>query len=548
MFPSFVQTGPGDLARSSWDAAVEGQQNFPELDQGDLYNVDSEDMMLNFGQPTPRLDRDGSEDLNGKWTPEMKAPKAEPMRRLTSKSSAGSSKNRTLKASKKAPRPRVHAPLMARTSSQYSNLEVTGNAPVFQEATIGNGRIMDPQQYLAQDLDTLSVSSHMPGHQAFNPALMGFQPDGLPYAAGMGFAMGQHVNPCATQIEMYDTGLSGNSPYSLGSLSPDSRNTSPGADDTWSAGLATSPTTDAHDSPPLNGPSPRMTRKMDGSELVLSEDLHGSVFNGLCDDFSLPPPFGGRCMSGEGESARDHYLYKNAFPQADGLFHCPWEGTPSCNHRPEKLKCNYDKFVDSHLKPYRCKVESCENTRFSSTACLLRHEREAHAMHGHGDKPFLCTYEGCERSNPGCGFPRQWNLRDHMRRVHNDNSIPGPAPAAAAAPASSPPATGSSSHKGRKRLKKDTSESSAGKKSSSKSGQGSGRDPVPPKVEEGPTQQELEQWYEHQKALQSLVQGWTQPDDPYFIQQYGDAQGHMEYMQRISLDIQSRSSNWQQSG
>jgi hypothetical protein len=258
MFPSFVQTGPGDLARSSWDAAVEGQQNFPELDQGDLYRVDSEDLMLPFGQPTPRLDRDGSEDLTAKWTPDLKAaPKSEPMRRLTSKSSAGSSKNRTLKASKKAPRPRVQAPLMARTSSQYSNYEVTGNASVYQEATIGNGRIMDPQQYLAQDLDTLSVSSHMTGTQAFNPGLMGYTPDGLPYAAGIGFAMGQHVNPCATQI--YDTGLAGNSPYSLGgSLSPESRNSSPGADDMWSAGaLATSPTTDAHDSPPLNGPSPR---------------------------------------------------------------------------------------------------------------------------------------------------------------------------------------------------------------------------------------------------------------------------------------------------
>jgi hypothetical protein len=256
MFPSFCQTGPGDLAGSSWEATVEGQQNFHELEQGGLYNVDTEDMMLPFGQPTPRLDQDGSEDLTAKWTVDLKAPKAEPMRRLTSKSSAGSSKNRTLKASKKTARPRVQPPLMARTSSQYSNYEVTGNASVYQEATIGNGRMMDPQQYLAQDLDTLSVSSHMTGNQAFNPGLMAFPTDGLPYAAGMGFAMGQHVNPCATQI--YDTGFSGNSPYSLGSLSPDSQHSSPGADDTWSAGpLVGSPTTDAHDSPPLNGPSPR---------------------------------------------------------------------------------------------------------------------------------------------------------------------------------------------------------------------------------------------------------------------------------------------------
>ncbi|KAH6663751.1 hypothetical protein B0J14DRAFT_570293 [Halenospora varia] len=82
------------------------------------------------------------------------------------------------------------------------------------------------------------------------------------------------------------------------------------------------------------------------------------------------------------------------------------------------------KFVDSHLKPYRCKALACENLHFSSTACLLRHEREAHAMHGSGDKPFLCTHDGCDRGVLGNGFPRHWNLRDHMKRVHNDVGQP----------------------------------------------------------------------------------------------------------------------------
>lgn len=122
-------------------------------------------------------------------------------------------------------------------------------------------------------------------------------------------------------------------------------------------------------------------------------------------------------------SARDHPLYQNVNAGPDGLYHCPWEGQASCNHKPEKLKCNYDKFVDSHLKPYRCKVPACENLHFSSTACLLRHEREAHAMHGHGDKPYLCKYDGCDRGVPGNGFPRSWNLKDHMKRVHNDPGL-----------------------------------------------------------------------------------------------------------------------------
>lgn len=77
--------------------------------------------------------------------------------------------------------------------------------------------------------------------------------------------------------------------------------------------------------------------------------------------------------------------------------------------------------MDSHLKPYRCKVPACIDAqlRFSSNACLFRHEREAHGLHGHGDNPHLCLWEGCERAIPGNGFPRRWNLYDHMRRVHD---------------------------------------------------------------------------------------------------------------------------------
>ena len=81
------------------------------------------------------------------------------------------------------------------------------------------------------------------------------------------------------------------------------------------------------------------------------------------------------------------------------------------------------KHLDSHLKPYRCKALACVSVPFSSTACLLRHEREAHGMHGHGDKPYMCTYPDCDRSIQGNGFPRRWNLQDHMKRVH-DYSVP----------------------------------------------------------------------------------------------------------------------------
>lgn len=74
------------------------------------------------------------------------------------------------------------------------------------------------------------------------------------------------------------------------------------------------------------------------------------------------------------------------------------------------------------MKPYTCKYgatdENCRNLRFSSNACLFRHEREMHGMHNHGMNPYLCKYPGCERARSDNGFPRRWNQRDHMKRVH----------------------------------------------------------------------------------------------------------------------------------
>ncbi|KAH6673134.1 hypothetical protein B0J14DRAFT_64736 [Halenospora varia] len=198
-------------------------------------------------------------------------------------------------------------------------------------------------------------------------------------------------------------------------------------------------------------------------------------------------------------TARDHPLYQNVSPQADGLYHCPWEAEAFCQHKPEKLKCNYDKFVDSHLKPYRCKVASCENLHFSSTACLLRHEREAHAMHGHGDKPFLCTYDGCERGVPGNGFPRHWNLRDHMKRVHND-----PGQTKSNASASPPPATAA---RGKKRKADDKVDAQTTEKVSKRMN-------TPPVVVHQPQEPSLEDRYQRDwERLMNTVEQLRDPKD-----------------------------------
>jgi hypothetical protein len=69
------------------------------------------------------------------------------------------------------------------------------------------------------------------------------------------------------------------------------------------------------------------------------------------------PSIGGSNLAEPDNTARDHPLYHNVTPHADGLYHCPWENKPeaNCQHKPEKLKCNYeyDPFPFS-LPPFQC--------------------------------------------------------------------------------------------------------------------------------------------------------------------------------------------------
>lgn len=174
-------------------------------------------------------------------------------------------------------------------------------------------------------------------------------------------------------------------------------------------------------------------------------------------------------------------------------------------------------------------MESCENARFSSTACLLRHEREAHAMHGHGDKPYLCTYDGCDRALPGNGFPRQWNLKDHMRRVHNDNG-------SSLNMSTSPPtgqAASSHSTKGRKRKSKDASEhgSSSSRKHSSRQ---IAEMAATLKAQEQPM---INEWNQHKQALQAYLQEYSVPDAFDQLDQFSNARDHLEAMGKISQKL-----------
>ena len=77
----------------------------------------------------------------------------------------------------------------------------------------------------------------------------------------------------------------------------------------------------------------------------------------------------------------------------------------------------------------------------------------------------MCTYEDCDRSNVGNGFPRRWNLRDHMKRVHDYT-----APPSSTGSTSPTPSSASSQYHGkaalalRKRRTSNNSQASASKR------------------------------------------------------------------------------------
>ncbi|EFX06137.1 c2h2 finger domain containing protein [Grosmannia clavigera kw1407] len=518
----------------SWDATIEGSQNFASYsDQGDMPQ-DSEENTYQANS---------MEEYQSKWN----LPPA--MHRTVSRSSAGSYKNRTVRAPARRTRPGIPtelsqgAPTSAFDASVSASMSAAGYGMTdafSANSTMATAMTSVPsvgQNYFPDA--SMGPSNQMLQQQYFpslyQPSLEStYSPDGLAYVGDLGTGLDQpvqqHVDPACTQMHFEPSVLS--SPLTIDTRSSRRSSLDMAPEDMWSYRPESSSPAESHDSTMSSfGPLP-------GAE----EPMHSA----MASDFSGSATMRQRSSS-ESDTVRDHPLYKEAIADDDGLYHCPWESESNCNHKPEKLKCNYDKFVDSHLKPYRCKNQMCENTRFSSTACLLRHEREAHAMHGHGDKPYRCTYDGCERSTMGNGFPRQWNLKDHMRRVHHDESLQ----MAAAATLPSPPRTSSSSHslsKNRKRKKDSLSgHVTAGSLPSRKaSSRGKGQHNAAAEADSSRSQaqmqaaaakaqldQSFKMWSEHTATLRDIVGNFSQPYALQTFQQLQDARTHLSFLEQI---------------
>ncbi|ENH98640.1 hypothetical protein COCC4DRAFT_85878, partial [Bipolaris maydis ATCC 48331] len=85
-------------------------------------------------------------------------------------------------------------------------------------------------------------------------------------------------------------------------------------------------------------------------------------------------------------------------------------------------KCDWNKHMDKHDRPYKCNAKGCEKVQgFTYRGGLGRHEREVHKMHGGTKKSLFCPFADCKRS--GAGFTRKENLTEHIRRVHRRTSM-----------------------------------------------------------------------------------------------------------------------------
>jgi hypothetical protein len=145
-------------------------------------------------------------------------------------------------------------------------------------------------------------------------------------------------------------------------------------------------------------------------------------------------------------------------------------------------------------------------------------------MHGHGDKPFLCTHEGCERGVAGNGFPRHWNLRDHMKRVHND---PGPPKSNASG---SPPPSGPS--KGKKRKAGDSQEPIFVEKSQKRAS------PPPAVVRQPQGPSLVDRYHEQRQKLLETVTRLQNPSDSNNIAFLRLASDSIKVMAQTTLKIQ----------
>lgn len=266
------------------------------------------------------------------------------MKREMSHSSVGSRKSYAAKGT-----PRRTQSGMSLGHAELSSFAITsGRLQTLEEAS----RMVDVSAYLLQAGSDAGLLPN--GLSLLNTT--GVQ-DLAAYSPQLSASLGQHMDPNHMQFEYPQIG----SPAASSSFHASSRLSTPSSEPFHTAGFPDTPLESLNSSPVMGVHSPgyvflhlsHHSRTAEAHSLGNSQVLEvghmlpGEGFNmtpnpDSSEGYQLPASFTNRRPSADGESARDHALYKNAVPSEDGLFHCPFEGRADCSHKPEKLKCNYE--------------------------------------------------------------------------------------------------------------------------------------------------------------------------------------------------------------
>jgi len=187
----------------------------------------------------------------------------------------------------------------------------------------------------------------------------------FPNTSEDGFTLLSAQIPVTRDTLMYNTNMLNESPIWDNAAFPDSQRSSPMPLEDWSlpAQMASTTSSPLEYSPSVEAISPqfgqdfseitdlppyttgdRVVKKPIGprpSKVASDMAARSQRFPGTSET-SDESRFVGRSSINVDNTARDNPLYQNVTVQADGFYHCPWEGKEGCGHKPEKLKCNYE--------------------------------------------------------------------------------------------------------------------------------------------------------------------------------------------------------------
>jgi hypothetical protein len=377
---SLLQTEPiqGNDSGHFWHGATSGQQNLhldSSLPNGHAQNGFFEDSFNSFREGNSRSSFSSSRSL---WNGDLSSASidGEDMKRFPSQDSIGAQSSRTANSYDQS------------RSMMYPNVsQMSFHVP--SASSDGTGRSNSPDNsaiYTPTQLDLQALEYHYQGEDFGTHTAVSHRSSiassANPFSGSITLGQSYAIFPAGNDTFVYPntftqgTVLQDSVVYNASSVSEspmweenieflDSQTSSPTQEESWELPLpelAPTAHTPSDYSPIVEGLAPRYVPDFPDFVELLPHNFGdrqprkpvGPRYSKVASDLSRRPRLNGSEASDESikaigrssvdldNTARDHPLYHNASPLADGLYHCPWEKESTCGHKPEKLKCNYE--------------------------------------------------------------------------------------------------------------------------------------------------------------------------------------------------------------